>query len=163
MADEVDVRSLLKGIMPRVVKAALKGFIMFLLTYLVPALMMETMMLAELPFGTLPADYMTLFYTFSAVVIFFAVVTELFTGTILQHVFNIGRALILIVYFIYSLNGGIITSTFQIPGQQQVIHLFADLRAFLAMLIFVNLLGFAKGMFQAILFLSEKTEKSDID
>lgn len=158
MAKEGDWKAFVKKIMPRVVKAVLKGFIMFLLTYLLPVLMMETMMPSELPFGTLPSEYMTLLYTFSAIVVFFAVVTELFSGTIFQHAFSVGRALILMVYFICALNGGIITSTFQIPGQQRVIHIFADLRAFLAMLIFVNLLGFAKGMFQAINFLSGKVE-----
>ena len=157
MADEENLRSFVKKIMPRVVKAALKGFIMFFLTYILPTLMMEAMMPAELPFGELPSEYMTLLYTFSAIVVLFTVVTELFSGTIFQHAFSIGRALVLTVYFIYALNGGILTSTFQIPGQQQVIHIFADLRAFLAMLIFVNLLGFAKGMFQAIDFLSRKS------
>ncbi|MFQ5758247.1 MAG: hypothetical protein ACE5IF_01060 [Candidatus Bathyarchaeia archaeon] len=158
MADEENLKSLLKKIVPRVVKAALKGFIMFLLTYLLPTLMMEAMMPAELPFETLPPEYMALLYTFSAIVVFFAVVTELFSGTILQHAFSIGRELVLIVYFIYALNGGILTSTFQIPGQLQAIHIIADLRVFLAMLIFVNLLGLAKGMFQAINFLSGKVE-----
>lgn len=158
MANEEDLKSFLKGIMPRVVKAALKGFIMFLLTFLLPALMMEAMMPAELPFGELPSEYMTSFYTFSAIVVFFAVVTELFSGTILQHIFSVGRTLILIVYFVCTLNGGILTSTFQIPGQRQVIHIFADLRAFLAMLIFVNLLGSARAMFQAINFLSGEVE-----
>ena len=160
MTKEADWKAFLKKMMPRVVKAALKGFIMFFLTYLLPTLMMEAMMPADLPFGTLPSEYMTLLYTFSAIVVFFAVVTELLSGTILQHALSIGRALILIVYFIYALNGGILTSTFQIPGQQQVIHIFADLRAFLAMLIFVNLLGFAKSMFQAINFLSGKGESA---
>lgn len=158
MDDEENLKSLVKKIMPRVAKAALKGFIMFLLTYLLPMLAMEAMMPAELSFGTLPPEYITLFYTFSAVVVFFAIVTELFSGTIFQHVFNIGKALILIVYFIYALNGGIITTAFQILGQQQVVYIFADLKAFLAILIFVNLLGLAKGMFQAINFLSRKVE-----
>jgi hypothetical protein len=158
MADEKDVKALVKKIMPRVVKAALKGFIMFLLTYLLPTLMMDAMMPTELPFGTLPSEYMTLFNVFSAIIVFFAVVTELFSGTIFQHIFSTGKALILIMYFICVLNGGIITSAFQIPGQGQVIHIFADLRVFLAILIFVNLLGFAKSMFQAVDFLSGKVE-----
>ncbi len=158
MADEENLKSFVKKIMPRVVKAALKGFIMFLLTYLLPTLMMKAMMPAELIFGELPLEYMTLLYTFSAIVVFFTVVTELFSGTIFQHAFSVGRALVLLVYFVYALNGGILTSAFQFPGQRQVIHIFADLRAFLAMLIFVNLLGFARGMFQAIDFLSRKVE-----
>lgn len=158
MIKEEDWKAFAKEIMPRVAKAALKGFIMFFLTYLLPTLMMEAMMPADLPLGTFPSEYTTLISTFSAIVVFFAVVTELFSGTILQHAFTIGRALILIMYFVYALNGGIFTSAFQIPEQQQVIHIFADLRAFLAVLIFINLLEFAKGMFQAIDFLAGKVE-----
>lgn len=157
MADEGNLKSFLKKIMPNVIKAVLRGFIMFLLTYLLPTLVVEAMLPSSSPFG-MPSEYTTLLYVFSAIVVFFTVVTELFSGTILQHAFSIGRAIVLIVYFIYALNGGIFMSTFQVPGQQQVIHIFADLRAFLAMLIFVNLLGFAKGMLQAISFLSGRAE-----
>lgn len=156
MADEESLQLFMKKILPRVVKAAVKGFIWFLLTYLLPMLMMETMMPTELPFEMFPQEYITLVYTFSAIVVFFAVATELFSGTILQHAFSVGRALILIAYFIHAFKGGIITLTIPIEGLS--IHIFADLRAFLAMLIFVNLLGFAKGMLQAINFISRKVE-----
>jgi hypothetical protein len=157
MADEGNLKSFLKKITPNVTKAVLKGFIMFLLTYLLPTLLVEALLPYGSPFG-LPSEYTTLLYAFSAIVVFFTVVTELFSGTILQHAFSIGRAIVLIVYFIYALNGGIFTSTFQIPEQPQAIHVLADLRAFLAMLIFVNLLGFAKAMLEAISFLSGKAE-----
>ncbi|MFQ6064467.1 MAG: hypothetical protein ACE5L6_03230 [Candidatus Bathyarchaeia archaeon] len=156
MAREEDIRSLAEKIAPRVAKAALKGFLMFFLTYLLPMLLIEAMMPAESLFGTFPPDYMTLVYAFAAIAVFFAVVIELFSGTILQHAFSIGRALILIVYFIYALNGGVVTSAIEIPGQGLVMHIFADLRALLALFIFVNLLGFAKGMFEAINFLISK-------
>jgi len=157
MADEGNLKSVLKKIIPNVTKAALKGFVMFLLTYLLPTLVVEAMLPSSSPFG-MPSEYTTLLCVFSAIVVFFSVVTELFSGTILQHAFCVGRAIVLIVYFVYALNGGIFMSTFQIPGQQQVIHIFADLRAFLAVLILINLLGFAKGMLQAINFLSGKAE-----
>ena len=160
MVDEEVLKSFLKKMAPRVIKAAVRGFIMFLLTYLLPLLIMEAVMPSDLPFEMFPAEYMPLFYAFSAIVVFFAVATELFSGTILQHAFSVGRALILIVYFVYALNGGILTTSFQVPGQQQVVHLSVDLRAFLGMLIFVNLLGFAKGMFQAINFLSGRVEST---
>ena len=157
MADEGNTHSLLRKILPNVIRAALKGCIMFLLTYLLPTLLMETMM----PLDTLlemPSEYTALVFAFSAIVVFFTVVAELFSGTIFQHAFGISRALVLIMYFIYALNGGVITSAFQIPEQPQLVHIFADLRAFLAMLIFLNLLGFAKSMFGAINFLAERVE-----
>ncbi len=157
MADEGNLKSVLKKIMSNVTKAVLKGFIMFLLTYLLPTLVVEAMVPSSSPFG-MPSEYTTLLYVFSAIVVFFTVVTELFSGTILQHAFCVGRAIVLIVYFVYALNGGIFVSTFQIPGQQQVIRIFANLRAFLAVLIFINLLGFAKGMLQVINFLSGKAD-----
>lgn len=157
MADEGNLKSVLKKIMSNVTRAALKGFIMFLLTYLLPTLVVEAMVSSSSPFG-MPSEYTTLLYVFSAIVVFFTVVTELFSGTILQHAFCVGRAIVLIVYFVYALNGGIFVSTFQIPGQQQVLRIFANLRAFLALLIFINLLGFAKGMLQAINFLSGRAD-----
>jgi len=157
MANEGNLKSVLKKIMSNVTKAALKGFIMFLLTYLLPTLVVEAMVPSSSPFG-IPSEYTTLLYVFSAIVVFFTVVTELFSGTILQHAFCVGRAIVLIVYFVYALNGGIFVSTFQIPGQQQVLRIFANLRAFLALLIFINLLGFAKGMLQAINFLSGRAD-----
>ncbi|MDH5460950.1 MAG: hypothetical protein OEZ29_06100 [Candidatus Bathyarchaeota archaeon] len=157
MADEGNLKSVLKKIMSNVTKAALKGFIMFLLTYLLPTLVVEAMVPSSSPFG-IPSEYTTLLYVFSAIVVFFTVVTELFSGTILQHAFCVGRAIVLIVYFVYALNGGIFVSAFQIPGQQQVLRIFANLRAFLALLIFINLLGFAKGMLQAINFLSGRAD-----
>ena len=157
MADEGNLKSVLKKIMPNVTRAALKGFIMFILTYLLPTLFVEAILSSSSPFR-MPSEYTSLLYVFSAIVVFFTVVTELFSGTVLQHAFGVGKAIVLVVYFVYALNGGIFVSTFQIPGQQQVIHIFADLRAFLAVLIFINLLGFAKGMLQAIDFLSGKAE-----
>ena len=157
MANEGNLKSVLKKIMSNVTKAALKGFIMFLLTYLLPTLVVEAMVPSSSPFG-IPSEYTTLLYVFSAIVVFFTVVTELFSGTILRHAFCVGRAIVLIVYFVYALNGGIFVSTFQIPGQQQVLRIFANLRAFLALLIFINLLGFAKGMLQAINFLSGRAD-----
>jgi hypothetical protein len=157
MVNEENLKSLLKKIAPNVIKAALKGFFMFLLTYLLPTLVLEAMVQSDVPFE-MPPEYTTLVFTFSGIVVFFAVVTELFSGTILQHAFSIGRALVLMVFFIYAMNGGILTSAVQIPGQPLVVHIFADLRAFLAILIFVDLLGLARSMFQTINFLAGKVE-----
>jgi len=159
MADEGNIESLLRKILPNVIKATLKGSIMFLLTYLLPTLLMDTMMLPD-TLLEMPSEYTTLLLAFSAIVVFFTVVTELSSGTIFQHAFGASRALVLIMYFIYALNGGVITSDFQIPGQLQFVHIFADLRAFLAVLIVLNLLGFAKSMFGAINFLAESAESA---
>jgi len=92
MADEGNLKSVLKKIMSNVTKAALKGFIMFLLTYLLPTLVVEAILPSSSPFG-MPSEYTTLLYVFSAIVVFFTVVTELFSGTILQHAFCVGRAI----------------------------------------------------------------------
>ncbi|UCE43779.1 MAG: hypothetical protein JSV57_05360 [Candidatus Bathyarchaeota archaeon] len=157
MVNEEGLKPLLKKIVPNVTKAALKGFVLLLLTYVLPAMIMDAMASPDMPFE-IPPEYTTLLYIFSALVVFFTVVTELFSGTILRYAFSVGRALVFIMFFIYALNGGILTSTIQIPEQQLAIHILANLKAFLAMLIFVNFLGLARSMLQAVNFLAGKVE-----
>ncbi|UCC33689.1 MAG: hypothetical protein JSW53_01425 [Candidatus Bathyarchaeota archaeon] len=157
MVNEEDSKPLLKKIILNATRAALKGFIMLLLTYLLPTLIIGALASPDMPFE-MPLEYTPLVYIFSAIVVFFTVVTELFSGTILRYAFSVGRALVLMMFFIYALNGGILTSTIQIPGQQLAIQILANLKALLAVLILLNVLGLAKSMLEATNFLARKVE-----
>jgi hypothetical protein len=103
------------------------------------------------------ADYMDYLTIFAAIVIFSVVASELTAGTIFQHAFNIGRALILIVFFILALRGGIISQDIAVESFH--VHFLVDLRIYLAMLISIDLLNLAKSLLQAISFLSERVEQ----
>jgi len=138
--------------LPRVVKATIKGVLYFVLLYVFP------MFLISQVSGFAPelfAGYGQLLNLFVAVVIFFVVASELTSGTIFQHAFNVGKAIILIVFFVLALNGGIVDFGL---NEGTPINIWADLRIYLMMLITIDLLGLAKSILQAVNFLSEKTE-----
>ncbi len=104
------------------------------------------------------ADYEQLVALFAAVVIFFAVATELTSRTIYQHALNIGKALILIIFFVLALDGGIMKLDLDIMEGQRI-GIVADLRVYLMMLVAIDLLGLAKSVLQTVKFLSDKTEE----
>jgi len=148
-------KSLVRKMLPRVAKAIVKGLLYFFLFYALP------MFLVSQVSGFAPqlsAEYKQTVVLFAAVVIFFAVATELTSGTIFQHALNIGKALILIIFFVVALNGGIMKLDLDIM-QGQRISIVADLRIYLMMLITIDLLGLAKSVLQMVNFLSEKTER----
>lgn len=97
------------------------------------------------------STYRQLVSLFAAITVFFVVASELAAGMIYQHAFNIGKAIILLMFFFLSLDGGIMTFDFQ------TIHIYVDLRIYLIMVLSINLLGLAKSVLAAINFLSEKT------
>ena len=141
--------------LPRVAKAVIKGLLYFFLFYALPMLLISQVS------GFAPqlfAEYEQTLTLFAALIIFFAVASELTSGTIYQHAFNIGKALILIMFFVVALNGGIIKLDFDVV-QGQRISIIADLRIYLMMIITIDLLGLAKSVMQMVNFLSEKTER----
>jgi len=148
-----------ESIKPRVLKAAIIGSITFFLYYMLPTLLFSTFPTESLPseYGSYFSRYENLFYIFAAIIICFAVVNQLSSGTIFQHAFSIAKAIILIIYFIYALEGGVLTLSMSLEGM--AVNIVANLTAFLAILISVNLLALAKSMFEAINFLSQKVEQ----
>jgi hypothetical protein len=135
--------------LPRIAKAVIKGLLWFIFLYVVPMFIISG--LSELA-PEIFSSYEQLLPVFVAIVLFFVVASELASGTIFQHAFNIGKALILMIFIVYALQGGIISIDIM------NIHLLADLRIYLAMLLTIDLLGLAKSVLQAINFLSEKAE-----
>jgi len=148
-------KSLVRRMLPRITKALVKGLLYLFLFYALP------MFLVRQVSGFAPqlfADYEQLVTLFAAVVIFFAVATELTSGTIYQHALNIGKALILIMFFVLALDGGIMKLDLDIMEGQRI-GIVADLRVYLMMLVAIDLLGLAKSVLQTVKFLSDKTEE----
>ena len=137
----------LKKMIPKVLKATVMGLLWFFLLYALP-----TLFLSELLEEVLPG-YTQLLSIFAIVIVFFVVVSELLAGTIFQYAFNIGKALVFMAFFIYALNGGFIAFDLEF------VHIEADLRVYLAMLLTIDFLGLAKSLLQAIDFLGKKTER----
>lgn len=137
----------LKKMIPKVLKATVMGLLWFFLLYALP-----TLFLSELLEEVLPG-YTQLLSIFAIVIVFFVVVSELLAGTIFQYAFNIGKALVFMAFFIYALNGGFIAFDLEF------VHIEADLRVYLAMLLTIDFLGLTKSLLQAIDFLGKKTER----
>jgi len=147
LASAETIKNWLVKIAPRITKAMIKGLLWFLLLYMVP--------LFILSFGGVPVDLFPestqLLGMFAAITVFFVVVSELLSKTVFQHVFNMAKALVLMLFFLYALNGGFVAVNYG------AIHILVDLRVYLAMLLTINLLGLAKSALQTLNFLSEKT------
>lgn len=141
--------SLLRKILSRVAKAIVRGLLWFVSVYILPMLIVSY--LSKLapsifkPYGF----YLDMFIF---IILFFVVATELLSGTIFQHALSIAEALILMVFFVYALSGGIITVDVANA------HVVVDLRIYLVMLLTIDFLGLAKDVLQAINFLSENAE-----
>jgi hypothetical protein len=141
--------------LPRVAKATIKGLLYLFLFYIIPMFILSQVARFA---PELFEDFQQRVAIFAGLAVFFVVATELTSGTIYQHGLNIGRALILIIYFVIALDGGIMKMNLDIIEGQQV-SIMADLRTYLMILISIDLLGLAKNVLQMVNFLSERTEK----
>jgi len=143
MDERIRLKTLLKKIIPRILKASLLAIVLYFLLFYIPTLMMSSF---------IPSGYDLFIDIFAAMTIFFVFITQLASGTIFQYVFGATRALAFIIFFMQVLNSGAVTGNFE------AISILVDLRVFFAMLIAIELLEFGKNLFEAINFLSEKVE-----
>jgi len=144
------IKSLFRKMLPRVVKAIVKGLLYFVFLYVLPKFLISS--LSDFA-PSIFASYGLFLDVFIVIILFFVVASELTSGTIFQHAFNIGKALILMIFIVYALGGGIMSIDFE------NVHVVADLRIYLVMLLVIDFCGLAKSVLQAINFLSEKAEK----
>jgi hypothetical protein len=151
LIEKNSVQIFLKNLIPKLLKAAVKGILWFFLLYFIPQLLFS-----DLGEGILPG-YTEFLLTFAAVIVFFVVVSELLAGTIFQYALDVGKALAFMMLFIYALNGGFIV--FDLPKELGSVRVEADLRVYLAMLLTVDFLGLARSVLQAVDFLARKTEQ----
>ncbi len=141
--------------LPRIAKAIVMGLLYFVLLYAVPMFLVSQ---ASEFAPELFSDYGQVVTVFAAVLIFFVVASQLTSGTIFQHALNVGKALILIIFFVVALDGGVVGLDLDVM-QGLPVSIMADLRVYLMMLIAIDLMGLAKSVLQAVNFLSEKAEK----
>ncbi len=144
MDDQQAARRLHDKIPGRILKAAVKSIIVYaiyfgLTSFLAPA------------YQIVPELQQTI-ETFVILYISLMIVAELTAGTIIQHLFNVGRALFVILYMIFALGGGTFSTTYEGIG------LTIDLSLFLMAAILLGLLGLAKSILQAVDFMHQKTE-----
>jgi hypothetical protein len=145
---EKNVKDRLRGVTHRALKAMVKGLIFYAI-YLVLSVFLT-------PVSDVVPGLQQIIETFVMVYIFFVVIGEILSRTIFQQLFNVAKALFVVIYLLFSLNSGTVSTTFQ------NVNLTLDLHLFLMAAILLSLLGLAKSMFQAINFLSEKAEPSCI-
>jgi hypothetical protein len=162
MAEEDEEKTLkdwLRIILPRVLRAALWGFIMggeLLIMLFIPDIGGKLQQF-------LPAEQ-TGFSYFLFIFIAFEVAIQLLRGTIIQYVLGMARALTSMIVLVFITNGGImsftISSSPEIPLPPGVVISFtAGFRIVLGVFLILSLLSIIKNLLQAINFLSEKAEE----
>lgn len=144
MTEEKGFKKRLQGLTFEALKATIKGILFYGIYFVL------SMLLA--PISEIVPWFQQIIETFIMVYIFLMIVGELTAGTIFHHFLDAAKALFVIVYLIFALNGGIVGITVQ------NVNLVVDLRLFLVVAMLLGLLGFAKSVLQAINFLNEKAE-----
>jgi hypothetical protein len=153
---ELDAKFVTKTVLPRVLKAAVWGTFTFVIVYYVPLMLIPR----DLPQSILHFDYSTQLLEFAVISVFFAVVGQLFSGTVIGCGFGIARALVIIALFLFISEGGVFSIT--LPISEVTVNLTLDISTPLLMIVSVNLLSIAKNLFEAITILSEKSNRVDI-
>jgi len=152
MVKESGEKSLVRKMIPNVFKAALWGIITYVFVGYLPTLLF--------PMDFLAFGFNQLFDLFVGIAVFFAVITNLFSGTILGYAFSIARGLVMIIYFIFALDGGIISLS--MPISESTVSFVVDVKVFLTILVLVNLLGIGKSLLQVTSFLAKKVEANQL-
>ena len=149
MVEKGNAKTFARTIVPRAFKATFLVVITYLPMYFLSALIR--------PLQPFFPWYEPLTNIFAATFIIFLVGGVFSSGTIFQYVFGVARTLVLMLFFICVLNGGIVTLA--LPTRGVTIKMVLDLTVVLAMLVLTCLLGIAKNVIQAIDFVSSKIEQ----
>jgi len=152
MVEKGQTKTFARKFVPRIIKAALLVVITYLPFYFLSAFIE--------PFQSFFPWYAPTTNLFAAVFMIFLVVGVFTSGTIYQYVFGVARALVTMIFFIYVLNGGIVTLAVPVEGTS--VNVMVDLTVILAMLVLVCLLGIGKNVVQAIDFVSAKVEMKEL-
>lgn len=152
MTEEINIKSLLRKALPRILRAAFWGFLMG----------GEAILLYRMPgFGGQFASFFPsgepLFLAFMVIFVSFEVAIQLLSGTIFRYALGVARALISMVLLVYMTNWGIMTMA--IPLDVVTLHLMIDFRAILAVFLLFSLVTVVKNVLQAVEFLSERAEQ----
>jgi hypothetical protein len=142
-----------KTLIPRVFKATLLGSITFLISYYLPTIILSK--------DILPFEYETAILDFGLIFVFFVVVGQLFSGTVIGCGIGIARALIIMIYFFSVSDGGIFN--IELPIDEGIINLTVNISIILLMIISVNLLDIVKNILSAINIIGEKSTKINVN
>ncbi len=149
---EAIAKLFMKEAFPRVLKATVWGAVTFLVVYWLP--------MTLYPMNILPLDYATPLFQFAAIAVFFAVVGQLFSGTVIGCGFGVAKAIVVIAYFFAVSDGGVFSVTLPISGL--TVNLAVDVSILLLMIVSVNLINIAKNLLAAIALLNEKSSNIDL-
>ncbi|MEM2523091.1 MAG: hypothetical protein QXW82_08125 [Candidatus Bathyarchaeia archaeon] len=138
------MKSYVKNIVFKAVKALVKSFVFYILYLFVWSF------LANFE-SYVPGLHQTV-ENFIVIYIFLGVFADLVSDTVFQHFFDVAKAFFVIGYLILALNGGIINLTYL------GIALTVDLRLFIMAAVLLSLLGLAKSILQTINYASKKAE-----
>jgi len=153
---ELNANFVTKTVLPRVLKAAVWGTFTFVMVYYLPLMLIPK----DMPPNILPFDYATQLFDFALISVFFAVVGQLFSGTVIGCGFGIARALVIIAFFFVVSEGGVFNVT--LPISDLTVNLRLDISTLLLMVVSVNLLSIAKNLFEAISLLTEKSTRINL-
>jgi len=153
---ELDSNFVTKTVLPRVLKAAVWGTFTFVMVYYLPLMLIPK----DIPQNILPFDYTARLLDFAVISVFFAVVGQLFSGTVIGCGFGIAKALVIIALFFVISEGGVFSIT--LPISEVTVNLTLDISTILLMIISVNLLSIAKNLFEAISILNEASNRIDL-
>ena len=148
---KLDAKFVMKTVLPRVIKAAIWGAISFLIVYYLPQMLLSTDMI--------PIDYPAMLFDYGLITVFFVVMGQLFSGTIIGCGFGIAKALAIMVYFFSVADGGIFSVS--VPVTEIMVNVTFDISVILVMIISVNLFDIAKNLLEAISILTDQTTKID--
>jgi hypothetical protein len=149
---ELNARLIMKKAIPRVLKAAVWGSLTYILVYYLPLILF--------PSEILPFDYTPELLNFAIIAVFFAVVTVLFSGTILGYGLGVARAIVIITYFFVVSGYGVFSVT--LPIMEIQVNLTVDISIILLMIVSVNLLDIVRNLLQAITLLTKKSAGIDL-
>jgi len=154
MDEDADGKSLLKRVIPRAVKAIVWGFLMGGEVLILYGVSPEFRGFSS---AVLPIEEQS-FFGLMLFLVAFEVAIQFTSGTIFPYALSGARALILMAFFYYATNVGVISVG--TPSGETPVRVIVDLRTVLAVLLMFSLLTLAKNVLQAIDFLSKKTEQS---
>jgi hypothetical protein len=152
---ELNARFIKETVAPRVLKAVIWGSVMYIILYQVPSMLIPR----DLPLDILPFDLNAQLFEFASISVFFAVVGQLLSKTIIGCGFGIAKSIILILFFLALSEGGIFSV--DIPAGEIMFNVTVDVCVILVMVVSVNLLNIAKNLLEAIKIFSEKSAEPD--
>ncbi len=139
-ANEKSWKENLRGSAHRILKATI--ITVFLGIFLLVLWVFVVQLFTDYP------EYQKLYAILAWAIVFFTFATKVTEETIYKFVLIIARALFLIIYFIYSTNGGVFTINFM------DMRLTIEFVSILALMVLVNFLEMVRGVLQAIEFTS---------